>query len=57
MHLGQPRLWRWIYLALLAALPFAALAAARWPRRWRCGFGALVAVQCIADALYSQVAC
>jgi hypothetical protein len=53
MHFGTPRVWRWIYLALLVALPFAALAAARWPRRWRIGLGTLVAVQCVADAWYA----
>jgi hypothetical protein len=50
--LGQPRLWRWIYLGAAVALPFVALAAVRAPRRWRALFAFLVALQMCADGWY-----
>jgi 4-amino-4-deoxy-L-arabinose transferase-like glycosyltransferase len=44
---------RWYYLAVAVALPFAWLATAKSARRWRVGFGALVALQCLGEAVYA----
>jgi hypothetical protein len=49
---GSPQTWRWVYLALAAATPFATLAAQRFPARWRVGFAALVALQLAGDSWY-----
>jgi hypothetical protein len=51
--LATPAVWRWIYLALLVALPLATVATARSPRRWRAGFGVLVAAQWLGDVWYA----
>jgi hypothetical protein len=53
VQLGTPSLWRWIYLAVVIALPLGALVTARAPGRFRAVFAALVAVQWITDACYS----
>lgn len=52
-ELGPPTLWRWSYLGALVALPFSTWLAARRPRAWRLGFGALVALQLACDAAYA----
>ena len=51
--LVEARTLRWYYAAVAVALPFAWLATTRAPRRWRVGFGALVALQLLGDALYA----
>jgi hypothetical protein len=51
-QLGQPALWRWIYLGAAVALPFVVVATARAPRAWRGGFAVLVAAQLCADGWY-----
>ncbi|MGZ3408306.1 MAG: hypothetical protein ACXVAN_17775, partial [Polyangia bacterium] len=48
-----PRHWRYPYLALFVALPLLTVATARTPRRWRIGFGVLVAAQLLGDAWYA----
>jgi hypothetical protein len=53
---GRPRLWRWVYLGAAVALPFAALMAARTPRRWRAVLACLVALQICADGWYASLA-
>ncbi|HEX9101378.1 MAG TPA: hypothetical protein VF997_04205, partial [Polyangia bacterium] len=52
-ELVRPRTLRWVYLALLVALPLAIAATANRPRRWRVGFGVLVAAQWLGDAWYA----
>jgi hypothetical protein len=52
-ELVTPRTWRYVYLALLVALPLFTLATAKTPRRWRIGFGAMVAAQWLGDAWYA----
>ncbi len=52
-ELVRPRSFRWVYLALLVALPLLVAATANRPRRWRAAFGLLVAAQWIGDAWYA----
>ncbi|HEX6837554.1 MAG TPA: hypothetical protein VF334_13330, partial [Polyangia bacterium] len=49
----QPRSFRFVYLALLVALPLFTAATAKRPRAWRVGFGLLVAAQWLGDAWYA----
>jgi hypothetical protein len=52
-ELVKPRWFRYVYLTLFVLLPVAAVATAKSPRRWRIGFGALVAAQWLGDAWYA----
>ena len=49
----KPASFRYVYLAVLIALPLFTAATARAPRRWRVGFGVLVAAQWLGDVWYA----
>jgi hypothetical protein len=51
-NVGTPQLWRWIFIVVAAAIPLASMAATRFPRGWRIGFAAFVALQLIGDSWY-----
>ena len=49
----SPHAFRFVYLAVLVALPLFTAATKERPRQWRAGFGLLVGLQWLADAWYT----
>jgi hypothetical protein len=52
-NVGSPQLWRWIFIALAAAIPLTTRAAEKFPVAWQRGFAVFVALQLVGDAWYS----
>jgi hypothetical protein len=52
-NVGTPQEWRWAFILVAATTPLTALAAARFPARWRVGFAAFVALELIGDTWYA----